>query len=263
MPAVARMLHGTRKGVRPMAIPIKRETLQFLKNLKAHNTREWFNRNKGAYNSAREDFLLFVQSLLDEVSKFDESVAGLEARSTLFRIYRDIRFSRDKTPYKTHFAASLTGRGEQSKLSGYYLHVQPEASFLAGGVYMAEPRQLAAIRARISNRGKEFLHIINNRNFKEKLTLEGKKLVRIPQGFNKEDPMGNYLRYKELVILHSMSDKEVLSDNFAKTCAAVFKAMVPFNGFMNDAARGLLTPHGPDAKRVLAVRDEAWPLRSP
>jgi uncharacterized protein (TIGR02453 family) len=218
-----------------MPIPIKPETLKFLSNLADHNNREWFNANKGIYLSARDNFSLFVQTLLDEMSKFDRSVAGLEANSTIFRIYRDIRFSRDKTPYQTHFSASLGGKGNASKLAGYYLFVKPSASFLAGGVHMSEPRQLAAIRTRISDKAEDFHGIINNRKFKKLFTLSEEKLTRVPQGFSNEDPMAEFLKYKKFVVMRSLSDKEILSSDLAKTCGEIFKEMVPFNAFFNDA----------------------------
>lgn len=220
-----------------MPIPIKPETLKFLATLASHNNREWFSANKGLYLSARDNFSLFVQTLLDEMSEFDSSVAGLEANSAIFRIYRDIRFSRDKTPYQTHFSASLGGKGDTSKLAGYYLFVKPNASFLAGGVHMSEPRQLAAIRTRISDKAEDFLGIVNNRKFKKLFTLSEEKLTRVPQGFSKEDPMSEFLKCKEFVVMHSLTDKEILSSGLAKTCAEVFKEMVPFNAFFNNAVK--------------------------
>ncbi len=222
-----------------MQATIKKETLGFLKSLSANNNRQWFTANKQKYIDANENFMLFVQTLLDEVSKFDESVAGTEARSTVFRIYRDMRFSRDKTPYKTNFGASLTGKGKESPLAGYYLHIQPGSSFLAGGVYMSEPRQLFAIRTRISEKSKEFLAIINNREFKKNFVIDGEKLSRVPQGFDKDDPMTKYLTYKQLVILRSFTDAEVVSRDFVSLCARGFKLMVPYNAFMNRAVLGI------------------------
>src|SRR4029077_6400607 len=115
------------------------ETLQFLRALTKHNDREWFNANKEAYLSANENFIRFTQSLIDEVSKFDSPLQGLAAKSAVFRIYRDTRFSKDKTPYKTSFSATLMGKGKGCGVAGYYLHFQPGESFLAGGVHMTEP----------------------------------------------------------------------------------------------------------------------------
>ncbi len=219
-----------------MVARVTNETLEFLRKLKLHNDRGWFNANKEKYTSARENFIFIVQALIDEVSEFDESVAGLEAESTVFRIYRDVRFSRDKSPYKTHFAATLKGRRKNCGLAGYYVHLEPGSSFLAGGVHLMEPRQMAALREEISDKGKEFLKIINAADFKETLVLEGEKLARVPHGFDKQDPMGEYLKYKYLMVRHALGDKDVLSGGFVRLCTAVFKTMVPFNAFVNEPA---------------------------
>jgi uncharacterized protein (TIGR02453 family) len=212
---------------------IKNDTLQFLKELKKNNDREWFNRNKDRFIAANENFTQFVQSLIGEVAGFDKSVAGLDAKNSIFRIYRDIRFSKDKSPYKTHFGATLMGKGGSCGVAGYYLHLEPGASLLGGGVHMTEPANLKAIREEISSSGKDFLKIINSREFRDNFTIEGEKLNKVPQGFDKEDPMAEYLKFKELMIHHKVSDKEILSDEFLAECARVCKAMVPFNKFVN------------------------------
>jgi len=216
---------------------IEKETLQFLRALKKNNAREWFNNNKDRFVAAYENFTQFAQTLIDETAKFDKSATGIDAKDAVFRIYRDVRFSKDKSPYKTHFGAVLTGRGK-GFLAGYYLHLEPGNSFLAGGVHMTEPENMKAIRARISAEGKKFLKIINDKNFKKTFTLEGDRLVRVPQGFDKEDPMAEYLKYKDLTLIHSLDDKKMLSDDLVPYCAKIFKAMVPFNRFLNEAVKG-------------------------
>ena len=242
-----------------MTATIPKETFTFLRGLRLHNDRKWFGENKDRYISARDNFILFVQSLLDEVSKFDDSVAGLEAESTVFRIYRDIRFSKDKTPYKAHLAASLKGRSNDCGCAGYYVHLAPGSSFAAGGVHMVEPPLLALLRKEISNRGKDFLKIINQKRFKDNFVLEGDKLARVPHGFDKEDPMAEYLKYKDLTIYHSFSDDEVLSRDFVPACAKIFNAMVPFNAFVN---RPTAPARKPDSKYVVPAGDAAFPMDS-
>jgi uncharacterized protein (TIGR02453 family) len=214
-------------------IALKKETLQFLKDLKSHNDRDWFNANKDRYISANENFIEFVQGLIGEISKFDKSVAGLDAKDCVFRIYRDTRFSKDKSPYKVHFGAHIMAQGKGCGVAGYYLHLQPGSTFLAGGVHMTEPANLKAIREEISENGKAFLKIINEKSFKENFKIEGERLANIPRGFDKDDPMGDWLRYKELMIHHAVADKEVLSGNFMSYCTKIFKSMVPFNSFVN------------------------------
>ncbi len=218
-----------------MANMVAKETLQFLKDLKKNNDREWFTKNKDKYLAANENFTQFVQGLIDEVAKFDESVDGLNAKDSVFRIYRDIRFSKDKSPYKTHFGATLMGKSNLCGKAGYYLHLEPGGAFLAGGVHMTEPKDMKAIREAIRDNGKEFLKIINDKIFKDNFTIEGEKSSNVPRGFDKGDPMADYLKYKELMIWHSLSDKEIIAVNFISVCARVFKAMVPFNRFLNES----------------------------
>jgi len=217
-----------------MATTIKKETLQFLKDLKLHNDRDWFNKNKDKFVSANENFIQFIQELINKVAGFDKSAAGLDAKDAVFRIYRDVRFSKDKSPYKIFFGAHLMGKEKGCGVAGYYFHMQPGNSFLAGGVHMTEPQNLKAIREEISDNGKTFLKIINDKDFKDNFKIEGEKLAKVPQGFDKDDPMAEFLKYKELMIHHSVKDKQILAGDFASYCSKIFKAMVPFNRFVND-----------------------------
>ena len=219
-----------------MSTQLKKETIQFLKDLKKNNNRDWFNANKEKFTSANEDFTTFVQSLIDEVAGFDKSITGMDAKHTVFRIYRDTRFSKDKTPYKTHFAATLMGKDGSCGIAGYYLHLEPGNSFLAGGVHMTEPEIMRSIRQEISGEGKSFLKIINDKKFKENFKLMGEQSARIPQGFDKDDKMAEYLKYKELMIHHAIDDKDLIAPGFVNYCARVCKAMVPFNQFINRPA---------------------------
>jgi len=203
---------------------MKKETLQFLKDIKKNNNRDWFTANKNKFISANENFIEFVQELIDEVSRFDKTVAGLNAINSVFRIYRD----------------TLLGKGKGCGIAGYYFHLEPANAFLAGGIHMTEPANLKAIREEISSNGKTFLKIINDKNFKENFKIEGEKLTRVPPGFDKDDPMGEYLKYKELMVHHSVADKEILSGNFISYCTKVFKAMVPFNKFVNEPVMALI-----------------------
>ena len=139
-------------------------TLQFLRNLEKNNNRDWFNENKTLYQEAQQDVISFVEKLIEEMADFDEEMGKLEAKKSVFRIYRDTRFSKDKTPYKTNFGAGL-GMGKGNKISGYYLHIEPGKSFLAGGVYKPEPSVLKTIRQEISAFGDEFKAILEQDEF--------------------------------------------------------------------------------------------------
>ena len=212
------------------------ETLHFLSQLEINNNRDWFNDNKNLYLQAKDNVETVVNEIISGVSEFDDSMERLEAKNCIFRIYKDTRFSKDKTPYKTNIGASLVEKGPKTlNHAGYYVHLEPGKSFLAGGVYMTEPKNLKAIREKISSEGETFLKILNTKSFKDNLELQGEKLMRVPQGFDKEDPMGDYLKFKQLTVFHPLSDDDVLDGNFVKNTVNVFKEIYPFNQFLNAA----------------------------
>lgn len=212
---------------------IKKETLTFLSKLKKNNDRDWFNANKQLYVDAHANIVEFVADLINKIAVFDKTVVGLEPKKCVFRIYRDTRFSKDKTPYKVNLGANITGIDKRGK-SGYYLHIQPGDCFLAGGVYMPEPERLKLIREDISMEGEKFLKIISDKTFKKNFKeLSGDKLKTVPKGFDKEDPMLKYLQLKNLVMYHEVKDEVALSAKFAAYCANIFKSMMPMNEFLN------------------------------
>lgn len=214
---------------------IKKETFDFLRQLKLNNNREWFNENKELYQNALENFKEVVDEIIEGIAEFDSSVEQLEAKNCVFRIYRDTRFSKDKTPYKTNMGASLSKGSKTLNIGGYYIHLDTEESFIAGGVYMTEPKNLKAIRQEISSNSEEFLKIISKKSFQENLRLDGEKLVKVPQGFDKADPMGEYLKLKQFTVYHSLTEKEVLSKDFVTNSVTIFKEIYPFNSFLNQA----------------------------
>jgi uncharacterized protein (TIGR02453 family) len=215
---------------------IKKETLQFLKDLKKNNDREWFAKNKHKFIAANENFIEFTQEIISHIAKFDKSVAGMNAKDCIFRIYRDTRFSKDKSPYKTNFGAAFKmGKGDRANGAGYYFHLMPGGSFLAGGIHLPESPVLKALRQEISYNGKGFLKVINDKKFKKLFKLDAEKLSRVPQGFDKEDEMGEFLKMKEFICLHSLSEDDVLCSGAAEKMSKVFKEMVPFNDFLNKA----------------------------
>jgi uncharacterized protein (TIGR02453 family) len=218
-----------------MATAIKKETIQFLKDLKKHNDREWFNAHKDKFVAANENFIEFVQELIGQISRFDKSVSTMTAKDAVFRIYRDTRFSKDKTPYKTHFGASLMPKKNGCGCAGYYFHMDPAETFLAGGVHMAETAQVKALRQEIAYNADRFKKIINDKTFKQNFELRGEQLKNVPPGYDKEDPMAEYLKYKSMWITHKVAGKDIVSDGFAAYCAKIFKTMVPFNTFINEA----------------------------
>lgn len=219
-----------------MSTAINPATFKFLSSLEINNNREWFNENKPLYLEAKANFENVVNEIIVDVADFDESVERLDAKNCIFRIYKDTRFSKDKTPYKTNIGASLVEKGPKTlNHAGYYIHLENGKSFLAGGVYMTEPKNLKAIREAISSDGETFLKILNKKSFKDILELQGTKLVKVPQGFDKENPMGDYLKFKQFTVFHPLSDKEVLDKNFVKNTVKVLMEIYPFNRFLNEA----------------------------
>jgi uncharacterized protein (TIGR02453 family) len=213
-------------------------TLDFLKKIKDNNNKDWFTANKPKYEEAKKEFEKVVEAILTASAKFDKTLAGLEAKKTLFRINRDVRFSKDKSPYKNNFGASMNPGGKNSFLSGYYLHIEPGGkSFLAGGCYMPMPDKLAAIRQEIDYHFADFKKILNDKNFKQYFDglSDEEKLVNPPKGYDKENPAVEFLKYKHFIVLRKVSDKELLSPEFPKYAATVLKAMLPFNLFLRKA----------------------------
>lgn len=215
---------------------MEKSTLQFLSKLEKNNNRDWFNENKSLYLDAQADVINFVENLIQEIGKFDEDILKLDAKKSLFRIYRDTRFSKDKSPYKNNFGASL-GIGKGSQKAGYYVHIQPGKSFLGCGVYQPESNTLKKIRTEISRNGAEFLQIINDKNFKNtfgELSRED-QLKKIPQGFEKEDLMADYLKLKSFVVLKNITDTEILDKNAVENLGSYLKSAKEFNAFLNRA----------------------------
>jgi uncharacterized protein (TIGR02453 family) len=216
---------------------LKSSTLKFLKGLKKNNHKSWFDANRPAYEAAKDDFRLFIQSVIDMHRKKDPDLNDLEARKCLFRINRDIRFSKDKTPYKTNFGASMDKGGKKSGLAGYYFHLEPGRSFFGGGIWMPEADVVKKIRQEIDYCHDEFHKIVSSKKFKsiypELYTGEGVKLARLPQGFEKDNPAGEYLKFKSWLVLCNVSDAELTSKDLLKKTDAAFTTLQPFIKFLN------------------------------
>ena len=215
---------------------ISKNILNFLKVLYKNNNREWFNANKNVYNKARLEYEMFVELLIQKINQFDEDIGTLSAKDVIYRIYRDIRFSNDKTPYKTHFGAYITKRGRTGGYAGYYLHVEPGGSFLAGGIYMPPSDILKRLRTDIYENIEEFKAIINNSDFRKCFSnLWGEKLKSPPRGFPKDFPDIELLKYKHYIVAKNVTEDELQDKDFLETATGVFKILMPFNGFINNS----------------------------
>ena len=214
---------------------LQKSTLDFLKKLKKNNNREWFNTNKQLYEDARFDFEKFAGDLIDVITKFDESLMGLDPKDCMFRIYRDVRFSKNKAPYKTNFGAVLYKGGKNSPYAGYYFHLSPGECFYAGGMYMPTPEQLKSLRQGLYEKFSEFKKIIENKEFKKYFkSIEGDKLKTVPRGFPKDHPSSEYLKFKGYIAYHEVADDKVMSKSILDYSSKVYKAMKPFIDYLND-----------------------------
>lgn len=219
---------------------ISSSTLQFLTELKGNNNRDWFTANKARYEAANKEFHQFVDALILEIQKFDPSIAHYTAKDCVFRIYRDVRFSKDKSPYKTHFGAHVTAAAKKSEIhtkAGYYFHLEPGGeTMLAGGAYLPEGQWLKAIRQEIAYNTAEFNSILNGKDFLRYFgEIEGEKLKTTPKDYAADHPAIELLKHKSFLATHKLSDEQILSDGFLGHCATVFKALQPFDAFLNRA----------------------------
>ena len=203
-------------------------TFEYLDLLKKNNNRDWFTENKKRFDSEQKTTKTFFTQILTDLEKID-SIEKMQ----MHRIYRDIRFSKLKIPYKTHFGASL-GMGKGNKISGYYLHIEPGKSFLAGGVYQPESSVLKEIRKEISMNSSEFKKILEQKDFRNNfrgLSVES-KLKRVPNDFEKDDPMAEFLKLKNFIVTHPISDEQLFDKNAAQHFAKIFESIQPLNQFL-------------------------------
>lgn len=212
--------------------------LKFLKSLAKNNNREWFEKNKTKYLEAKDQFDQFVAELLKDLTECDQSLAGLNPKKITFRIYRDIRFSKNKTPYKLNMSAGISPRGKMVDEPGVYLHIQPNnKSFVAAGLWMPQPEPLAKIRQEIDYNGALLAKVMSDKKFKK---MYGEfeteyALKKIPKGYDKDHAHIEWLKLKSFVVSHSFTDEEVKGNKFIKTVIDTYKTAKPLNDFLKEA----------------------------
>jgi len=202
----------------------EKQTLQFLSDLKHNNNRDWFNARKDTFKIHQDHAKELYASIRKSLEKHDEI-----DKFKLFRIYRDVRFSKDKTPYKPHFAGSFSRLGKELR-GGYYLRIRPGESFLAGGFWEPNKEDLFRIRKEIELDATEFRAILKEENYKKYFggIFEGEELKSAPRGFNKEHPDVDLLRKKGFIAVRNFTDEEVLSPNFLTEIDQSYRALRPF-----------------------------------
>jgi uncharacterized protein (TIGR02453 family) len=211
--------------------------LKFLKDLARNNNREWFEKNKPRYREAKELFDDFLESLHQELLKFDESLAGLNPRKLAFRIYRDVRFSKDKRPYKVNMGGGFSAHGKMEQEPGYYIHIEPGNSFVAGGLYMPDPENLAKVRQEIDYNAGALLKIISDKKFKKYFNgLDDFDQVKTaPKGYPKDHLHIGLLKNKSFVVSHYLNDAQVTDKRFVKQVADICRVIKPMNDFLKGA----------------------------
>lgn len=217
---------------------LQTSTLKFLKDLKKNNNKPWFDNNRKSYDAAKADFIGFLETVIEKHGKKDPSIAHLLPKDCIFRINRDVRFSKDKSPYKTNMGASINKGGKKSMTAGYYFHLEPGGAFTGGGLYMAMPDQLKNIRQEIDYSWKEFQKIIGSKSFKsvygDLYMGEDMKLVRPPKGYEADNPAIEYIKLKSWIGFHQLSDADLTSKELVKKTVHSFEALQPLLIFLNE-----------------------------
>jgi uncharacterized protein (TIGR02453 family) len=210
--------------------------LDFLTRLSKNNNKDWFDSNKKEYESVRKEWLGFVADSITAVGAFDKQILLLEPKKCVFRINRDVRFSANKNPYKNNFGMSLNPAGKGAAFCGYYLHVEPGNSFVAGGAYQPMPPALAAIRQEIDYNFPAFKKIVSSKDFVAQFgALGGDKLVRPPKGYDATNPAVELLKHKGFIAQRKLSNAELQNPAFLKEFVKSTKSMKHLVDFLNQA----------------------------
>lgn len=219
---------------------ITAESLQFLADLKQNNIRDWFQANQDRYELYKKNYRQVAEAFIAEMSKSDETLRHLEFKDCSFRINRDIRFSKDKTPYKTNMAIWLSAGSKNTNLAGYYIHIEPGASFIAGGLYWPDAADLKKVRREIDGFYEDLEDVVNDEDFKKIFgsldSDENNTLKSAPKDYDKAHPAIQFLKLKSFTATAKISDKELLDKDFVKKASKKLLALKPLIEFLN---RGL------------------------
>ncbi len=214
-------------------MPLNQSNLDFLTTLKANNDREWFNKNKPLYIEQHGQIISFAEELLGLMNQHDH-LETPNGKKSIYRIYRDTRFSKDKTPYKTHWGGYFK-RATAKLRGGYYFHIESGNSFVGGGFWAPNPADLKRVREEIDADDQEFRGIVNTKAFTKTFgSLLGDQLKSAPKGYPKDHPAIDLLRYKQYLLMHKFTDKEVLSADFPQKVTDIFRQMRPFFDYMSE-----------------------------
>ncbi len=209
------------------------DLFQFLNELKKNNSKDWFDDNRKEYQELRNEFLVFIKEVLLELGKIDDRFSTMNPSKCIFRINRDIRFSKNKDPYKTNFGMNLNLTGNKEFFCGFYLHLEPNNSFFAGGTYLPPPFILQAIRQEIDYHSSEFKKIVEAKSFvNEFASITGESLSRPPKGYDISNEMINYIKMKSFIAEKKISNKLIDSNELKNLVIGYSKLVMPLNDFL-------------------------------
>jgi uncharacterized protein (TIGR02453 family) len=218
------------------------QTLKFLSQLKKNNNKPWFDAHRAQYEAARIDFSNFIQLLIDALQKSDTTITGTTAKDSQFRINRDVRFSKDKRPYKDNFGAFIARGGKKSIFAGYYFHLAPGNSFIGGGLWHPEPANLKKVRQEIDYNWDEFQSILKNKNFKKTFgdlyKGDDLSLKRMPKGYAEDHPAMSYLKLQSLIAEQKIADEDLTKASLHKKALGAFQQLQPLLNFINRSLEG-------------------------
>jgi uncharacterized protein (TIGR02453 family) len=218
------------------------QTLKFLSQLKKNNNKPWFDAHRAQYEAARIDFSNFIQLLIEALQKSDTTITGITAKDSQFRINRDVRFSKDKRPYKDNFGAFIARGGKKSIFAGYYFHLAPGNSFIGGGLWHPEPANLKKVRQEIDYNWDEFQAILKNKNFKKTFgdlyKGDDLSLKRMPKGYAEDHPAMSYLKLQSLIAEQKIADEDLTKASLHKKALGAFQQLQPLLNFINRSLEG-------------------------
>ncbi len=218
-----------------------RQINDFLTRLGKNNNREWFQANKSEYDLLRSQFVVFMDELIEELSYIDISLKGVAAKNCIFRIYRDVRFSNDKSPYKTNFGAFISASGVKGNRPGYYLHLEPGQSFLAGGLYMPPTHSIKAVRDEIYFNSVELVKILSNPEFTRYFDGLDRDdvMVKPPKGYPSDFAYIEWLKFRSFTVSSGIGEDQLYAGSIRQYLFQGYKSMYPFIRFLNKALDNL------------------------
>jgi uncharacterized protein (TIGR02453 family) len=218
---------------------LQQATIQFLKDIAKNNNKPWMDANREVYLAAKEDFENLVARVIEKTGSFDADIKELEPKNCTFRLNRDVRFSKDKSPYKNNFGASFSRGGKKSIAAGYYFHCQPGNAFAGGGLWMPMPPELKKIRQEIDYNFADFSKIFNNKKFRTQYDGFERSseyiLSRPPKGYEADNPAIEFIKLKSFVCMKKIPDAQLTAKTLVKDITAAFEALTPMIQFLNQA----------------------------